>query len=309
MNDDKLTLPAPAKINLFLNITRRRDDGYHELQTLFQLLDYGDELSFRRRKDEQITLKSTHPAIVEADNLVYRAAKALQAKALQVGTSQTTARQTVIQSDDPQGQTQGHLGADIQLTKRLPLGGGLGGGSSDAATTLIGLNQVWRLNYSREELAEIGLSLGADVPVFIHGRTAWAEGTGEILSPVDLPSHWYLILIPDCEVSTKTIFSHEQLTRDAHAITIRAFLEQGGRNTCQPIAEMLYPGIKKARKWLEQYATAQMTGTGACVFAAFDSEQEARQVLADIPERWQGFIARGVNQSPAYPKAYSVINS
>ncbi len=281
MTQDQLSLPAPAKINLFLHVTGRRADGYHQLQTLFQLLDYGDQLNFQRRDDSTITLSPAHPMIAEEDNLVYRAAKALQKVALQQQPSQ-------------------HYGADIELSKHLPLGGGLGGGSSDAATTLIGLNQLWRLGFSREKLAALGLELGADVPIFIHGRTAWAEGIGEILTPVDMPECWYLILTPSCEVSTATIFSHQQLTRDARAITIRAFLEQGGRNVCQPIAEKLYPEVKTARKWLEQYATVRMTGTGACIFASFGSEAQARQVLADVPRRWQAFVARGVNHSPAY---------
>ncbi|PCJ36906.1 MAG: 4-(cytidine 5'-diphospho)-2-C-methyl-D-erythritol kinase [Cellvibrionales bacterium] len=286
MKPYKTSLPAPAKINLFLHITGRRADGYHELQTLFQLLDYGDRLSFERRDDSVITLSPAHPTITEKDNLVYRAAKALQEVAQQQQTAQ-------------------HYGADIHLLKCLPLGGGLGGGSSDAATALIGLNQLWQLDFSREQLSAIGLELGADVPVFIHGRTAWAEGIGEILSPVDMPECWYLILAPNVEVSTATIFSHQQLTRDARAITIRAFLEQGGRNACQPIAEKLYPEVKTARKWLEQYATVRMTGTGACIFASFENEAQAHKVLADVPQRWQAFVARGVNHSPAYPNGPS----
>jgi len=275
------SLPAPAKINLFLHITGRRADGYHQLQTLFQLLDYGDQVDFQRRDDNKITLSPVHPTIVEEDNLVFRAAKALQQFALR--------------------QTKQHYGADIHLHKHLPLGGGLGGGSSDAATTLIGLNQLWRLGFSREQLATIGLKLGADVPIFIHGRTAWAEGIGEILTPVDMAECWYLVLAPNTEVSTPRIFSHQQLTRDARAITIRAFLEQGGRNVCQPIAEKLYPEVKTARQWLEQYANVRMTGTGACIFASFENEAQARKVLADVPQRWQAFVARGVNHSPAYP--------
>jgi len=276
-----LSLPAPAKINLFLHITGRRADGYHQLQTLFQLLDYGDQLDFQRRDDNKITLSPAHPTIVEEDNLVFRAAKALQQFALT--------------------QSKQHYGADIHLHKRLPLGGGLGGGSSDAATTLIGLNQLWGLGISREQLATIGLKLGADVPIFIHGRTAWAEGIGEILTPIDMAECWYLVLAPNAEVSTPRIFSHQQLTRDARAITIRAFLEQGGRNDCQPIAEKLYPEVKTARQWLEQYANVRMTGTGACIFASFGNEAQARKVLADVPQRWQAFVARGVNHSPAYP--------
>jgi len=286
VTQNQLSLPAPAKINLFLHITGRRADGYHELQTLFQLLDYGDQLDFERRDDSTITLSPTHPTIAEKDNLVYRAAKALQQQALQHNPGH-------------------HYGVSIHLSKCLPLGGGLGGGSSDAATALIGLNQLWQLDFSREQLAAIGLELGADVPVFIHGRTAWAEGIGEILSPVDMPECWYLILAPNIEVSTVTIFSHQQLTRDARAITIRAFLGQGGRNDCQPIAEKLYPEVKTARKWLEQYATVRMTGTGACIFASFENEAQARKVLADVPQRWQAFVARGVNHSPAYPSSSS----
>lgn len=286
MTQDLISLPAPAKINLFLHITGRRSDGYHQLQTLFQLLDYGDQLDFKRRNDAILTLSPAHPAIAEKDNLVYRAAKSLQQQALR---------------QNPEH----HYGADIHLTKRLPLGGGLGGGSSDAATTLIGLNQLWQLGFSREQLSIIGLKLGADVPVFIHGRTAWAEGIGEILSPVDMPECWYLVLAPNIEVSTPRIFSNQQLTRDARAITIRAFLEQGGRNACQPIAEKLYPEVKTARQWLEQYANVRMTGTGACIFASFGNEAQARKVLVDVPQRWQAFVARGVNHSPAYPSGSS----
>lgn len=281
MTQALLSLLAPAKINLFLHIIGRRADGYHQLQTLFQLLDYGDRLDFQRRNDATISLSPAHPAIAEEDNLVYRAAQALQQQA---------------HRQNPEH----HYGADIHLTKRLPLGGGLGGGSSDAATTLIGLNQLWQLNSSHEQLAAIGLELGADVPIFIHGRTAWAEGIGEILTPVDIPECWYLVLAPNAEVSTPRIFSHQQLTRDARAITIRAFLEQGGRNVCQPIAEKLYPEVKTARKWLEQYANVRMTGTGACIFASFGNEAQARKVLVDVPQRWQAFVARGVNHSPAY---------
>lgn len=285
MTQAQLSLPAPAKINLFLHITGRRADGYHQLQTLFQLLDYGDQLDFQRRDDQKITLSPAHRTIAEADNLVFRAAKALQQFAF--------------------AQTGQHYGADIRLHKCLPLGGGLGGGSSDAATTLIGLNQLWQLGLSRDQLATTGLKLGADVPIFIHGRTAWAEGIGEILTPVDMPECWYLVLAPNVEVSTPEIFSNQQLTRDARAITIRAFLEQGGRNACQPIAEKLYPEVKTARQWLEQYANVRMTGTGACIFASFGNEAQARQVLADVPQRWQAFVARGVNHSPAYPSSAS----
>jgi len=280
VNKDTLTLIAPAKINLFLHITGRQDNGYHQLQTLFQLLNYGDELHFQARRDTLITVGPSHPSIAQEDNLIYKAAIALQQ--LAALKNKHTA------------------GADITLTKRLPLGGGLGGGSSDAATTLVALNHLWGLHFSLRQLSTLGLTLGADIPVFIHGRTAWAEGIGEELTAVDLPSCWYIVLIPRCQVSTEKIFTHEELTRDARPITIRAFLEQGGKNNCQPVAEMLYPEVHAARKWLEQYANAQMTGTGACVFAACKSEEDAHRIQKAVPERWLSFIAQGVNHSPLY---------
>ena len=279
-----LKLPAPAKLNLFLHITGRRRDGYHELQTLFQLLDYGDELRFELRTDKSIDLSvtsdPTSPAATAqldpASNLVTLAAQYLQKH------------------------SSCELGANIELKKRLPIGGGLGGGSSDAATTLIGLNKLWNLKYSTEDLAVIGLELGADVPVFIHGHTAWAEGIGDRLSAVDMASLWYLVLVPGCSVSTKEIFNDQQLTRNTPPITIRAFREHGAGNDCQKVVENRFPEVESARLWLGQYAAAQMTGTGACVFASFDNRAQAATVLTKKPEQWQGFIAQGVNRSPAY---------
>ena len=271
-----LRLPAPAKLNLFLHITGRRADGYHTLQTLFQLLDYGDELGFAARADGELRLLDPLPGVPDDDNLVLQAAHALRRA------------------------TGCALGADIALLKRLPAGGGLGGGSSDAATALLGLNQVWGLGLDLDTLAAIGLQLGADVPVFVRGRSAWAEGIGEQLTPVDLDFAWYLVLCPDCQVATAKIFAHRELTRGALPITIRAFLGQGGENHCQPVAEKLYPDVKKARQWLEQFASARMTGTGACVFSRFDSEARARAVLAEKPGEWRGFVARGVNRSPTH---------
>lgn len=275
-----LTLPAPAKLNLFLHVTGRRDDGYHNLQTLFQLLDYGDELHFKLRQDGKIHLTSNFPDVPEQDNLVYKAAKALAAQ----------------QTDIP--------GVDIHLHKRLPAGGGLGGGSSDAATTLLGLNRLWKLGYSLDSLANLGLTLGADVPVFIQGKTAWAEGVGEQLESVEIPPCWYLVLCPDCQVSTVKVFSQRELTRNAHPITIRAFLEQGGQNHCLPVVEKLYPEVAKARKWLDSFAPAQLTGTGACLFARFDNECSAQAVLQEKPGAWSGFVARGVNTSPLHKTLY-----
>jgi len=274
---EPLSVSAPAKLNLFLHITGRRPDGYHELQTLFQLLDYGDELHFAARADEQVTLSPALPGVAHDDNLITRAAHMLWPY------------RTVP------------CGVHISLTKRLPLGGGLGGGSSDAASTLVALNHLWRCGRSRAQLQALGLQLGADVPVFVGGQTAWAEGIGEHLTPVNLAQRWYLVLCPPCQVATARVFSHKDLTRDTSNITVAAFLGQGGRNDCQPLVRSLYPDVDEALNWLEQFAPqAQMSGTGACIFAAFESAQKAHDVLAEAPEHLQGFVAQGVNQSPVY---------
>lgn len=270
----KLSLLAPAKLNLFLHILGRREDGYHELQTLFQLLSYGDTLTFETRTDQQLALNDNIPGVETADNLIFRAAKHLQSV------------------------TGCQYGANIAIEKRLPMGGGLGGGSSDAATTLVALNHLWQTDLSTDDLCIIGVSLGADVPVFIRGRTAWAEGIGEKLQPLDMPEHWFLVVKPDCHVATSNIFSHQQLTRDTLAITVAALFEQGGINDCEKVVCQLYPEIAEALKWLQQYSPAQMTGTGACIFAAFSSEGAALTVLEEIPQKWEGFIAKGINHSP-----------
>ena len=271
-----LSLPCPAKINLFLHITGRRDDGYHTLQTVFQLLDYGDTLHLSSRDDGQLRFLSALPGVNDSNNLIVRAAKRLQ---------------------DISGCTRG---ADIRLDKRLPMGGGIGGGSSDAASTLLGLNKLWQLNLSLDALAELGLELGADVPVFVHGHTAWAEGVGEIIRPINTESHWYLVLRPNCEVSTAEIFSHEQLTRHDSPIKIAAFLEGATGNSCQKLVRTLYPEVDKALIWLDQFSPARLTGTGSCVFASFDSKSAAASVLAQCPADMSGFIAKGVNQSPLH---------
>lgn len=273
-----LTLPAPAKLNLFLHITGRRDDGYHNLQTLFQLLDHGDELQFTLRDDGEIQLTPAIADVPHEDNLIVKAARALQQAS---GTS---------------------LGANIQLDKRLPMGGGIGGGSSNAATTLLGLNYLWGSPLNQQQLADIGISLGADVPVFVHGKSAWAEGVGEQLQAIDMPEKWYLVATPNCHVSTAEIFSHKDLTRDTSAIKVAAFLERGGRNDCQPLVRKLYPEVGKTLDWLSQFGHAQMTGTGASVFIAFDSEDTAQAALEKLPEDIQGFVARGVDTSPALSK-------
>jgi 4-diphosphocytidyl-2-C-methyl-D-erythritol kinase len=273
-----LSLPCPAKLNLFLYITGRRPDGYHNLQTLFQLLDYGDELGISVNDSGRIRLTPEFPTIPVEQNLVYRAAALLQ---------RTTGC--------PQG-------ADLHLTKRLPMGGGIGGGSSDAATALVGLNHLWRTGLDENQLAELGRQLGADVPVFVRGKTAWAEGVGEQLTPMELPSRWFVVLAPDCSISTREIFASEGLTRDSIGITVRAFLEEGGKNDCQKLVEKRFPQVKDAVDWLGRFGPAQMTGTGACVFAPFATETEARGVFAKRPAQLNGFVARGVNESPLHQR-------
>jgi 4-diphosphocytidyl-2-C-methyl-D-erythritol kinase len=266
--------PAPAKINLFLHIVGRRPDGYHLLQTVFQFLDVGDELRFTLRDDGLIRRTTPLTGVPEHQDLTVRAAMLLK---------QFT------------GITQG---VDIAVEKRLPLGAGLGGGSSDAATTLVALNRLWRLNLPRERLAELGLQLGADVPIFICGRAAWAEGVGEHLTPLELPEPWYVVVVPPCHVSTAEIFAAPDLTRNAHPLKIAAFLSGAGSNQCEAVVCRRYPEVRRALDWLGAYAPARMSGTGAAVFAAFAEEAAARGVLAQVPTEWRAFVAKGLNVSP-----------
>lgn len=269
-----LTLTSPAKLNLFLHVTGRRADGYHTLQTLFQLLDYGDTLHFA--DSPTLSLTPELAGVAPADNLIMRAARLLQRA------------------------TGCNRGAAITLDKRLPMGGGIGGGSSNAATALLALNKLWDLRLSLAELATLGLQLGADVPVFVRGRSAWAEGVGEHLEPVDLPARNYLILVPPCQVSTALIFSQQALTRNSSAITIAAFLREGGRNDCEAVVRQLYPEVAFALDWLSNFAPARMTGTGACVFASFAERGAANAVLQQLPAGYTGFVAQGVNLSPVH---------
>lgn len=272
-----LTLLSPAKLNLFLHITGRRPDGYHNLQTLFQLLDYGDTLSFTTRTDGKITLIPELPGVGFEQNLIIKAARAL----------------------DPFKPAD--AGIDIHLEKRLPMGGGIGGGSSNAATTLVALNHLWGCGLDKNQLQAIGLKLGADVPVFINAQTAWAEGVGEELQAIEMQPKWFLVIQPDCHVSTAEIFSHKDLTRDTSAIKVAAFLEQGGQNDCEALVRKLYPQVDNALIWLQTFdRNARMTGTGACVFASFESAETARNVQAQLPKHLPGFVAQGVNQSPLY---------
>jgi 4-diphosphocytidyl-2-C-methyl-D-erythritol kinase len=266
--------PAPAKLNLFLHITGRRADGYHLLQTVFQFLDHGDALHFTPRPDGRVRRLNALPGVAEENDLVVRAARLLQ---------------------EVSGCTQG---ADIRVDKRLPMGGGLGGGSSDAATTLVALNRIWSLGLPPERLAALGLQLGADVPVFVHGHAAWAEGVGEKLAVVELPEPWFVVLVPPVQVPTAEIFNAPELTRDCPPITIRDFLGGHGGNVCQSLVARRYPEVGAALEWLGQHGKAMMTGTGACVFAPFEQESRAREVFAAVPAGWQGFVARGCNRSP-----------
>jgi 4-diphosphocytidyl-2-C-methyl-D-erythritol kinase len=266
--------PAPAKLNLMLRVLGRRPDGYHRLQTVFQFLDRADLLYFEPRRDGRIRRVSALAGVPEEADLVVRAARLLQES------------------------TGCPLGADIRVDKRLPMGGGLGGGSSDAGTTLMALDSLWGTGLGRDGLMALGLSLGADVPVFILGRAAWGEGVGEQLTPIELPRPWYLILVPDSQVSTAAVFSDPELTRNSPSITIADFLAGEQRNDCVPVVRRRYPEVAAALAWLADFGAARLTGTGACVFAAFETEAAARAARHAVPARFSAFVARGLNRSP-----------
>ncbi len=334
--------PAPAKLNLFLHITGRRADGYHLLQTVFQFINYCDWLYFTPRDDGVIQRLSELPGVAPEHDLTVRAARLLQDCATSAVHGCTSAvggrmpgtaavQRCTSAARDRMPQAAMH-GVDIRIDKRLPMGGGLGGGSSDAATTLVALNQLWGLHLPIERLAALGLQLGADVPVFIQGHAAWAEGVGEIMTPIILPEPWYVVIVPPCHVPTREIFSAPELTRDAPTLTIEGFLSPGrmpkcgerrdaqeppavglgsiaeggglgGSNVCEPVVGQRYPPVATALAWLRKQPGAigtRMTGTGACVFAAFADESSARQTLQRIPANMQGFVARGMNRSPLY---------
>ena len=278
-----LTLPAPAKLNLWLHIVGRRADGYHELETVFQFLDHGDELHFALRDDGVIQLHTPVEAVPHDSNLIVRAARKLQA-----------------QSGTP-------LGADIWLTKVLPMGGGIGGGSSDAATTLLALAHLWQLDWDEDRLAALGLSLGADVPVFVRGHAAFAQGVGEQLTPVDPEEPWYVVLVPQVSVSTAEIFSHPQLTRDSLPLKMRPVPKGNSRNDCQPVVEQNYPEVRNALNSLGKFTEARLTGTGSCVFGAFPSKAEADKVLALLSATQTGFVAKGSNVSVLHRKLQSLV--
>lgn len=271
-----LTCPAPAKLNLFLHVVGRRPDGYHLLQTLFRFIDLHDTLHFELRDDGEVHRSNSVEGVPEEHDLCVRAARLLQAE---TGCKQ---------------------GVDIAIEKRIPMGGGLGGGSSDAATTLIALNRLWSLGLSRERLMQLGLQLGADVPVFVFGENAFAEGVGEALQAYSLPEAWYVVLFPPVQVPTAQIFSHPELTRDSVSITIRALSNQQLRNDLQFVACKLYPEVVRHIDWLSNYGKAMMTGSGACVFAEFGSRSQAEAVLRQLPEGMRGVIAQGLKKHPLH---------
>ncbi|MEO1766964.1 4-(cytidine 5'-diphospho)-2-C-methyl-D-erythritol kinase [Thiobacter aerophilum] len=274
--------PAPAKLNLFLHVVGRRPDGYHLLETVFRFIDHGDTVHLRVRGDGAITRVAELAQVAGEADLTLRAARLLQVSA---GVRQ---------------------GVDIRVDKRLPIGGGLGGGSSDAATVLIALNRLWGVNWPRERLMALGLDLGADVPVFVCGENAFAQGVGERLTPVVLPFAWYVVLVPPVAVSTADIFAAPELTRDTPAVTIPPFstgrfpegLLAQGHNDLQPVVLNRYPEVARHLAWLARFGDARMTGSGACVFAGFESEQAARAVFAQRPADMQGFVAQGLDHHP-----------
>jgi 4-diphosphocytidyl-2-C-methyl-D-erythritol kinase len=266
--------PAPAKLNLFLHVTGRRADGYHELQTLFQLIDLRDTITIRVREDGEIERPVGAAGVAVEADLTVRAARALKSA-----------------TGSPQGAT-------LEITKRIPQGGGLGGGSSDAATVLVALNELWGCGLDVGQLVALGLPLGADVPVFVRGFSAWGEGLGEELTPVELPERWYVILHPRVSISTREVFQSAELTRNSPLITIRAFFESGGRNDCEPVVRARSSEVAEALDWLGRFGPAHLTGTGSCVFAARASAAEAERLAAQVPDRWSSYVARGLNVSP-----------
>ena len=272
--------PAPAKLNLFLHVTGRRADGYHTLQTAFRLIDLADTLRFAPRTDGKVTLLRPLPGVAPEQDLSLRAAMLLK-------------------------QASGHqAGVEIELEKRIPMGGGLGGGSSDAATTLLALNHLWQLGLKRAELQQLALELGADVPLFVFGENAFAEGIGEQLTSLALPAAWYLVLVPPVAVPTAAVFAAPELTQQAKPIKIPAFFDglkqRALRNDLQPVVSNRYPEVARHLAWLEQHGEARMSGSGACVFAEFSTEAAARAVQAQLPQAMRGFVARGLERHPLH---------
>ena len=266
--------PAPAKLNLFLHVVGRRGDGYHLLQTAFRLIERCDWLRFSPRRDGEVKLAKPLAGVAETDELAVRAARLLK------------------QEGDPK------QGVDIEIEKNIPVGGGLGGGSSDCATTLAVLNRLWKIDLPRERLAEMALSFGADVPFFLFGGNAFAEGVGERLAPLELPSAWYVVLVPPVAVSTREIFAAPELTRNSQTIKISSFSAGFGRNDLEPVVCRRHAEVAAHLEWLRRFGDARMSGSGACVFAEFATEREARSVLSRMPAQTRGFVARGLESHP-----------
>lgn len=265
--------PSPAKLNLFLHITGRYENGYHQLQSLFQLLDQGDEIGFDINANNNIRIAEQLSGVPEHENLVYRAAMALKAYAHQ------------------------RNGCVLHINKRLPMGGGIGGGSSNAATVLVVLNQLWRCNLDTEALAKIGLTLGADVPIFVHGNTAFAEGVGDVLLPTATTEKWYLVATPNVSISTKKIFTSVDLPRNTPKLDFKTYSFEKTHNDCQTLVEKTHKDVANLLHWLLHYAPSRMTGTGASVFAVFDAKENADKVLHLLPDCYAGFVAKSVNRS------------
>ena len=269
--------PAPAKLNLFLHVVGRREDGYHLLQTVFQLIDRCDHLDFEVRDDGAVCRSNDLPGVPHDSDLIVRAARLLQQR---TGTD---------------------LGADITLHKVLPMGGGLGGGSSDAATTLLALNHLWQTGLSRRELMQLGLQLGADVPFFLFGINAFAEGVGEELCEIATPEAWFVIIEPGVSIPTARIFASAELTRNTKPVRIADFsgaAKSFGKNDLQAVATRLFPEVAEAITWLGQFGDARLTGSGACVFCAFTTRSQAETILATVPDRWQAWSAQGLQTHP-----------
>lgn len=276
MTELKQRWPAPAKLNLMLRVVGQREDGYHLLQTVFQFIDLCDWLTFRLTSESSVSLKSPIPGVPVEQDLTYRAAQLLKSETGYGG------------------------GVEIDIEKHLPMGGGLGGGSSDAATTLVALNDLWQLGLSRERLMALGLRLGADVPIFIFGHSAWAEGVGEVLEKIEIPEQWVVVLKPECHVDTKEIFLSKDLTRDSKSIRIADFITGQHKNDCLDVVRRLYPSVDDALSDLSEFSEARLTGTGACVFAQFDTEFAAKKAYLSLSEKWQSYLCKGVNRSPLY---------
>jgi len=270
----KQTFYSPAKLNLMLHITSQRDDGYHNLQTAFQLIDLVDDITIELNQQHQIKRSFGNEDIPEQDDLMIKAAKLLK------------------QNCDKD------FGVTIGIKKRIPSGGGLGGGSSNAATVLLAINKMLQLKVPKSKLLTLATQLGADVPIFVFGQSAWAEGVGEQLKALKLPKKYFLVLHPKVFVSTRQLFCSSELTRDCSPITIRAFLEGEGKNVFQPLVLKQYPEVKKAYNWLSQFATTKLTGTGACLFAEFDNEHDAIAIKNQVPTSWNSWVVKGLNESP-----------